>query len=116
MSNPSEEQMNKISGLVEEFGYAGTAEKLGIKQETVRRINRFAKARTKETPSDPIVGNETLVRKILERYSPAELQAIASGGLIRPSRRSTHDFNGEEITIRGKRPDFLKILKFMEDQ
>ena len=99
MANASKEHLEEAEAAIAEHGYAGAAKALGMKQESIRRLHRLAIEREKGTPSDPIEGNEALARKILARYSPAELRAIANGGIMKPSRRAAYDFSGEEVTI-----------------
>ena len=99
MANATKERLAEIEDAVAEHGYAGAAEKLGIKQESVRRMHRMAIEGSREKTPDPIEGNEALARKILERYTPAELRAIANGGIMKPSRRAVYDFSGEEVTV-----------------
>ena len=99
MASATKERLDEIETAIAEHGYAGAAKVLKIKQETVRRLHRLFLERQKGTPSDPIEGNEALTRKILERYSPAELRAIANGGIMKPIRRAVYDFTGEDVTI-----------------
>lgn len=99
MGRLTNERLAEVEIAVSELGYDGAAKKLGIKRESVRRNHRFAMARERESTPDPIEGNEALARKILERYTPSELRAIANGGIMKPSRRAVYDFSGEEVTV-----------------
>lgn len=95
----SNERLDEIEALVSEIGFEEASKKLGITKETTRRHYRHAIARNREKPGEAVEGNDALVQKILARYAPAELRAIANGGLVKPSRRAVYDFTGEEITI-----------------
>jgi predicted phosphodiesterase len=93
----SDERLEKVKDLVDDFGYLGASKKLGIKKETVRRNIREWKRRhgTQEKPFD-----EKLIRQLKERYSDAELRRMANGALVLPEHNAVkHSFDGDQITI-----------------
>lgn len=91
------ERAREIAEIVAEIGVDAAAEKLHISRESVRRAVRQAKGGNGE----PVEKQDSLIKKILSRYSPEELRALAAGGGINPSafRRPALNFSGEKIVI-----------------
>ena len=78
----SKERLDLVRETVANYGYTEAARRLGIKRETVRRYMRHV-----ENQDDPngkkaeVADDSDAIRKIKERFSAAELKAIANGGL-----------------------------------
>jgi len=91
------EYLNKIKKTVDDYGYLGASEKLGIKSETVRRnIRRW---RRMNGESEPAI-EDNIFRQLKEKFSDAELRRMANGSMIRPEVDTVkHDFDGDEICI-----------------
>jgi len=81
-----------------DIGVDNAAAKLGIKRETVRRRVRLYKKEKGATGGKK--PNEGLLSKIADRYSDAELRAIASGGLHdKIDERKNYCFDGKTVTL-----------------
>jgi len=95
------QKATEIKKLVDDIGIDATADKLGMKRESVRRVTRMAKSNARETPAAPIEPTDTLIKKLYERFSHDELSAIANGKSINPSRlsRPVIDFKGDDVVI-----------------
>lgn len=87
-----------VYSTVQDLGYAGAAEKLGIAQETVRRHCRRHKQDNGIEAEAPF--DEKLLRQLTERFSEAEIKKLlATSGIDQSSKTVRHDFSGEEVTI-----------------
>lgn len=99
MGKPTNAYLNKVKKLSDDLGYAGAAETLGIKKETVRRNVRMWKARNEKNDKQrsPKL-DEKLFRQLKDRFSDAELRRMASGSFLVPQQNAIeHDFMGDEI-------------------
>lgn len=83
--------------LASERGVDVAAQEMGISREAVRRMARRAKG----SDGEPVEAPDSLLRRIMERYSPAELRALASGSGINPAalRRPAVNFTGDKMVI-----------------
>lgn len=91
----------EIKKLVDDIGIDATAERTGLKRESVRRVTRLAKSEEREAAAAPIEQTDTLIKKLYERFSHDELSAIANGKSINPARlsRPVIDFKGDDVVI-----------------
>lgn len=87
----------EIAERARELGVDAAAKELGLSRETIRRETR----REKNAGAEPVDTKDSLIRRILERYSPSELRALAAGGGINPAafRRPAINFTGERVVI-----------------
>lgn len=98
MSIVSEERLAEVRSLIGDIGVDATAEKTGLKRETVRRYNRKFprdnKANDKQVDDLPA---DNLAAKLVQAFSQAELKALLddSRTLHPEHRRSECNFSGE---------------------
>jgi predicted phosphodiesterase len=93
----SDEVLNKAKELIDDYGYVGASEKLGVSKETVRRYHREWKQLNGESDS-PIEDN--LYRQLREKFSETELRRMVRGSLVTPTHQAVeHDLTGDEICI-----------------
>jgi predicted phosphodiesterase len=95
------ETIQEIYKSALDIGVKATAEKYEITRETVRRRMREAKAEGREAIAEPIISDSVLYKKLCERFSPAELSAIANGKALNPHgfARPVIDFDGDDVCI-----------------
>jgi len=108
----SKDRIEEATSLVKEFGVDIAASKMGLGRETIRRYVR----ESKEESGEQVEGSDSLLKKIMSRYSPDELRYIANGRGINPSQqcRPVLDFGGDEVCI-GFATDLHVGSKFFED-
>src|SRR5574344_1486545 len=94
----TDEYYLKISNLVQEIGVEETSKILGIKQESVTRRIREAKAKGifKDAATDV---KSKYINKILENYSEAELRLIsdAKSFVLEKSKKININFEGKSV-------------------
>lgn len=116
MSN-TDEYCLKISKLVQEVGIEETANLLGIKQESVSRRVREAKARGifKDAITDV---KSKYINKILENYSEAELRLIsdAKSFVLEKSKKININFEGKSVKIGVITDTHIGHLKFFPER
>lgn len=92
-----QETLEKRSALVDEFGFAVAAKKIGIKKETLRRQIRELRRRNGENEE---AFDDNIIRQLKERYSVPELKRLVAGSYVEAeTSAAVHDFEGEEITF-----------------
>ena len=83
--------------VFESHGYDTGADIMGVKKETMRRYVRQARNDIGEQGEQI---DESVIRQIRERYTDAELKAIARGGNSLPTpKKPAVSFDGEVVTI-----------------
>jgi predicted phosphodiesterase len=116
MSN-TDEYCLKISKLVQEVGIEETSKILGIKQESVTRRIREAKAKGifKDAVTDV---KSKYINKILENYSEAELRLIsdAKSFVLEKSKKININFEGKSVKIGVITDTHIGHLKFFEER
>jgi predicted phosphodiesterase len=95
------ERISEIAKYANELGIDSASKLLGLSRETIRRSIRNYNSGKRETPAEPLASNDSLYKKLCERFSPAELSAIANGKALNPSgvARPVIDFDGEDVCI-----------------
>jgi predicted phosphodiesterase len=88
-----------IKNLVDQIGLVATAEKEGLKTESIRRCIRFVRQAERKKDLPPL-DNENLLQRISERYSEKELRLLARGNQqLEETRQHVHDFTGETVRV-----------------
>lgn len=97
----SAERIAEIAELANELGIDSAAKSFGLSRETVRRRLREYNSGKRDATAEPLASSDALYKKLCERFSPAELAAIANGKALNPSgiARPVIDFDGEEVCI-----------------
>jgi predicted phosphodiesterase len=101
-----QERIEEIRKSVKEYGKDYTAEKYGLKRETVRRYMRLNKSSdgngkdTKENHTENLpldLDNSILLQKLSEKYSPGELKQLLDDKFQPESKETVYDFSGDVI-------------------
>jgi predicted phosphodiesterase len=97
----SERRRDEVRSYAKDNGYQAASEHFGLSRETVRRYCRKGKFTREETELDgDVAQNNTLLSKIQEKYSPAELRLLAHGGLPMEYKHApVHKFDGDTVKI-----------------
>ena len=93
---PNGNRAKEIQDIVLDIGVDASAEKLGLSRESVRRYVRMARG-----AGGDIEPQDSLIRKITERYTPDELKSIANGRGLNTARSNPKriSFDGESIKV-----------------
>lgn len=91
-----EERADEIQAMVDDIGIDATATKLNLSRETIRRYSRQARG-----AGGDIETTDSVVKKIVSRYTPEELKKIANGkGLNTSHIAPPHiSFEGTQVKI-----------------
>ena len=93
----SETKAEEALNLLNNYGKEEAAKIMGVKTETLRRYCRIARKTKDESEAPP---EENLIRQIRDRYSDAELRAIAKGSFHeRESADSLKIQTGDRVKI-----------------
>lgn len=93
---PNGNRAKEIQDIVLDIGVDASAEKLGLSRESVRRYVRMARG-----AGGDIEPQDSLIRKITERYTPDELKSIANGRGLNTARSNPKriSFDGDSIKV-----------------
>jgi len=95
-----QERIDEIRNSIKEFGKDYTAEKYGLKRETVRRYMRLNKSDHKENHAEQLpldLDNSILLQKLSEKFSPGELKQLLDDKFQPESKETVYDFSGDVI-------------------
>ena len=100
MSVTSLKRKEEIRASIADIGIDATAEKYGLKRETVRRYQRKRAGVDESATNETVVTDSPIMAKIQARYSDKELLLIANGGIPEEHKHSpVHSFGGRAVKI-----------------
>ena len=112
------QRATEIKKMVDDIGVDATADKLGIKRETVRRVIRIAKSETRETPAAPIDKSprEKMLLKLGNHLGDDEIYALLKNSQAKfsSSRTASIDFTGDWFRV-GILSDIHGGAKYLQD-
>jgi len=94
----SPEKAKEVIDFLDTNGKEKTLKKFGIGWETLRRYKRLHKPEPQKADND-FNDKPHILKRLAERFTPAELRAMADGGKIGPPHLHDHniDFSGESF-------------------
>lgn len=93
----SVENIERIAKLAKQVGNKAAAEKLGLALSTVQRRVRDYRKMHEQSQPEP---DSKIMRRIRERFTDAELQQLAAGGMHTPTEsKVSYNFDGKKIKI-----------------
>lgn len=95
----TKEYLDAIEKEVDEYGFREAAKRRNIQPESIRRSYRLATARNKTGVQ--VEKQDSLIKKILARYTPEELRIISTGGMLNTTvfDKPEYNFEGDDVTL-----------------